>query len=74
MLSTRFLGGVCGEMANMFDFCSSKGGTCGGNVMEMAACVVWGVGRGLLVITLERGDSKLFKMLDYHRGFGWGVW
>ena len=36
----------------------------GGNGMEVVACVVWGVGGGLLDMILERGDSKLFKMLS----------
>jgi hypothetical protein len=41
------LGGVFGEMANTFDFCSSKGGRAvhtGGNGLEMVACVVGWVG------------------------------
>ena len=46
MLPTRFLGGVHGEMANIFDFCSSEGGTHWWNGMEVVACVVWGVGGG----------------------------
>ena len=44
MLPTRFLGGVHGEMANIFDFCSSKGGTHwwkwhGGGSMRDLGCV-----------------------------------
>ena len=57
MLPTRFLGGVHGEMANIFDFCSSEGGThwwkwCGDGSMYDIGC-----GGGLFDIILERGDS-----------------
>jgi hypothetical protein len=50
------------EMANMFDFCSRKGGKswwwwkwCGDGSMYSFGCV--------FDIILERGDSKLFQML-----------
>ena len=36
----------------------------GRNGGEMVACVVWGVWGGLFDIILERGDSKVFKMLS----------
>jgi hypothetical protein len=55
------------EMANMFGFCSRKGGRharAGGNGVEMVACVVWGVWGGLFDIILRRRDSKLFQILS----------
>jgi hypothetical protein len=57
MLPTRFLGGACGEMANIFDLCSSKGGTHwlkwhGGGSIRGLGCG----GGGLLdVILVKRG-------------------
>jgi hypothetical protein len=53
------------EMANIFGFCSSKVGAHwwkwhGGGSMRGLGCG----GGGLLDIILERGDSKLFKMLS----------
>ena len=36
----------------------------GGNGVEMVACMALGVRGGLFDIILERGDSKLFKMLS----------
>ena len=45
----------------------------GGNGMEVVACVVWGVWGGALDIILERGDSKLFKMLSPQFSVGYLV-
>jgi hypothetical protein len=78
ILSPRFwVRGIFGEMAKIFDFCSSKGGTywwkwrCEDGGMYDIGRGAWG-GGGLLNIILERRDSKTFKMLS--RGFGWDIW
>jgi hypothetical protein len=69
---TEVLGGMFEEMANMFDFCSSKGGThwwkwCGDDRMCSLGCE-----GGCLISFWKEGTPTYFKC--HHRGFGGGIW